>query len=64
MDNYMKKWKALKLMNKDDVWKECIFDFREIPQKCDVCGSEKVRYASNAEIYHGKQFGNGYCYLY
>lgn len=23
---------------KEDIWKECIFDFREIPTKCDVCG--------------------------
>ena len=48
---------------KEDIWKACIFDFREIPTKCDVCGSDKVRYTSNAEIYHGKQYGNGYCYL-
>ena len=48
---------------KEDIWKECIFDFREIPTKCDVCGSDKVRYTNNAEIYHGKQCGNGYCYL-
>ena len=47
----------------DEVWKECIFDFRDIPTKCDVCGSDKIRYTSNAEIYHGKQYGNGYCYL-
>lgn len=47
----------------DEVWKECIFDFRDIPTKCDVCSSDKIRYTSNAEIYHGKQYGNGYCYL-
>lgn len=44
-------------------WENAKFDFREIPTKCTVCGSEKIRYTSNAEIYNGKQYGNGYCYL-
>lgn len=47
---------------KKDTWQKCIFDFRNIPTKCDVCGSDKIRYTSNAEVY-GKQYGNGYCYL-
>lgn len=29
---------------------------------CPYCGGE-VKYVSNAEIYHGKKFGNGMCYL-
>ena len=33
----------------DEVWKECIFDFRDIPTKCDVCGSDKIRYTRNKE---------------
>ena len=47
----------------DEKWEECKFDFRSIPTVCDVCGSTNIRYTSNAEIYHGKQYGNGYCYL-
>ena len=31
----------------NDVWNECIFDFRNIPVKRDNCGSDKVRYTSN-----------------
>lgn len=34
----------------NDVWNECIFDFRNIPVKCDNCGSDKVRYTSNKEV--------------
>lgn len=45
-----------------DVWDECLFDFRNIPTKCDNCGSSKVRYTSNSEVY-GKEYGNGGCYL-
>ena len=44
-------------------WENAKFDFRDIPEKCSNCGSEKIRYTSTAEIYHGKQYGNGYCYL-
>lgn len=50
-------------MNKEHTWENAHFDFRGIPTKCSNCGSEKIRYTSNAEIYHGIQFGNGYCYL-
>lgn len=32
------------------------------PTKCNLCGG-KVIYTSNADVYHGKQFGSGYCYL-
>ena len=39
------------------------FDYNKIPTHCDVCGSSNIRYTSNAEIYHGKQYGNGYCYI-
>lgn len=46
----------------DDIWSECIFDFREIPTKCDNCGSSRVRYTTNDEIY-GRKYGNGGCYL-
>ncbi len=46
----------------DDIWSECIFDFREIPTKCDNCGSNRVRYTTNDEIY-GRIYGNGGCYL-
>lgn len=46
----------------NDVWEECIFDFRKIPTKCDNCGSNKVRYTTNDEIY-GRIFGNGGCYI-
>lgn len=46
----------------NDVWNECIFDFRNIPVKCDNCGSDKVRYTSNKEVY-GRVYGNGGCYL-
>lgn len=49
-------------MNNDDVWNDCIFDFREIPTKCSNCGSSKVRYTTNDEIY-GRIYGNGGCYL-
>lgn len=42
----------------NDVWNECIFDFRNIPVKCDNCGSNKVRYTSNKEVY-GRVYGNG-----
>lgn len=45
-----------------DIWNECIFDFREIPVKCNNCGSDKVRYTSNKEVY-GRVYGNGGCYL-
>ena len=40
----------------NDVWNECIFDFRNIPVKCDNCGSDKVRYTSNKEVY-GRVYG-------
>lgn len=50
-------------MENDDIWKECKFDFRDIPTHCSNCGSDKIRYTSNAEVYSGKQYGNGYCYL-
>lgn len=46
----------------DHSWESCIFDFREPPKKCDNCGSERVRYTTNDEIY-GKIYGNGGCYL-
>ena len=38
------------------------FDFSSIPDKCDVCGSNLVRYTTNDEIY-GKLYGNGGCYV-
>ena len=44
-------------------WEYAKFDFRDIPTHCSECGSEHIRYTSNAEIYHGRQYGNGYCYL-
>lgn len=44
-------------------WENAKFDFREIPTNCTMCGSKNIRYTSNAEIYYGKQYGNGYCYL-
>lgn len=47
---------------KKDIWEECIFDFRKVPTKCDSCGSAKVRYTTNDEIYR-KIYGNGGCYL-
>ena len=47
----------------DAIWENCKFDFRDIPTKCSNCGSTNIRYTSNAEIYSGKQYGNGYCYL-
>lgn len=47
----------------EHTWENARFDFRDIPTKCSNCNSENIRYTSNAEIYHGKQYGNGYCYL-
>lgn len=47
---------------KTNIWDECLFDFRNIPTKCDNCGSKNVRYTTNDEIY-GKIYGNGGCYL-
>lgn len=47
----------------EHCWENAKFDFRSIPTNCSNCGSENIRYTSNAEIYHGKQYGNGYCYL-
>lgn len=47
----------------EHCWKNARFDFRNIPTKCTLCGSKNIRYTSNAEIYNGKQYGNGYCYL-
>lgn len=44
-------------------WENAKFDFRGIPTQCSNCGSKNIRYTSNAEIYNGKQYGNGYCYL-
>lgn len=44
-------------------WDNAKFDFRDIPTCCSNCGSINIRYTSNAEIYNGKQYGNGYCYL-
>ena len=32
------------------------------PEICNICGG-KVIYTSNAAIYHGRQYGSGYCYL-
>ena len=32
------------------------------PKICNICGG-KVIYTSNAAIYHGRQYGSGYCYL-
>ena len=49
-------------MNNEEIWKECRFDFREIPTKCSVCNSTKIRYTTNDEVY-GKIYGNGGCYL-
>ena len=49
-------------MKEKHTWESCIFDFRKPPKKCDVCGSEKVRYTTNDEIY-GKIYRNGGCYL-
>ncbi|MBO7615012.1 MAG: hypothetical protein J6T15_04890 [Bacilli bacterium] len=46
----------------NDSWKDCKFDFRSIPTKCDNCGSDRVRYTTNDEIY-GKIYGNGGCYI-
>lgn len=43
-------------------WKYAKFDFREPPTICNECGSNKVRYTTNDEIY-GKIYGNGGCYL-
>ena len=51
MDNY-----------NEERWKECRFDFREPPKICNICGSDKVRYTTNDEIY-GRIYGNGGCYL-
>lgn len=47
----------------EHCWENARFDFRNIPTKCTLCGSKNIRYTSNAEIYHGRQYGNGYCYL-
>lgn len=32
------------------------------PKICNICGG-KVIYTSNAAVYHGRQYGSGYCYL-
>ena len=32
------------------------------PKICNICGGEVI-YTSNTVIYHGKQYGSGYCYL-
>ncbi len=32
------------------------------PEICNICGG-KVIYTSNASVYHGRQYGSGYCYL-
>ncbi len=32
------------------------------PKTCNICGG-KVIFTSNAAVYHGKQYGSGYCYL-
>ena len=47
----------------EHCWGNARFDFRKIPTECTLCGSKNIRYTTNAEIYHGKQYGNGYCYL-
>jgi hypothetical protein len=39
-----------------------VVDKYPITKVCPYCGSEVVL-TSNAEIYHGKEFGNGKCYL-
>lgn len=46
----------------EEIWRQCKFDFREPPKKCDVCNSLNVRYTTNDEIY-GRIYGNGGCYL-
>ena len=47
---------------REHTWESCRFDFREPPTICNVCGSSKVRYTTNDEVY-GKIYGNGGCYL-
>jgi hypothetical protein len=47
---------------REHTWESCRFDFREPPKNCNNCGSEKVRYTTNDEIY-GKIYGNGGCYV-
>lgn len=32
------------------------------PTVCNICGGHVI-YVSNAEVYHGRQYGSGYCYL-
>lgn len=32
------------------------------PEICNICGG-KVIYTSNACVYHGREYGSGYCYL-
>lgn len=32
------------------------------PEICNICGG-KVIYTSNARVYHGREYGSGYCYL-
>lgn len=32
------------------------------PTICNICGGEVI-YTSNARVYHGRQYGSGYCYL-
>lgn len=32
------------------------------PEICNICGG-KVVYTSNSRVYHGKEYGSGYCYL-
>ena len=32
------------------------------PEVCNLCGG-KVIYTSNARVYHGREYGSGYCYL-
>lgn len=32
------------------------------PTKCNICGGEVI-YTTNDVIYHGRQYGSGYCYL-
>lgn len=49
-------------MTEEDKWAECRFDYRNIPEKCDECGGNHIRYTTNDEVY-GKIYGNGGLYL-
>lgn len=32
------------------------------PKVCNLCGGTVI-YTSNARVYHGREYGSGYCYL-